>query len=46
MVSHFAVQIINMVFKKLVVKECSRNNVIFKKLVFLAFSQKENEIEL
>ena len=47
MVSHLAVQIINMVFKKFVVKECGRNDAIFQETSFFSFpTVKENEIEL
>ena len=47
MVSHLAVQIINMVFQKFVVKECGRNNVIFRETSIFSFpTVKENEIEL
>ena len=47
MVSHLAVQIINMVFKKFVVKKCGRNDVIFQETSFFLFpTVKENEIEL
>ena len=46
---HFknCVYVFQMVFKKFVVKECGRNNVIFRETSFFSFpTVKENEIEL